>query len=78
MNVKADGMSVPGFSRVSIESAPEGVWGKRCQSRQRKMLSFGMKAKCSFQGEPERLNKQWSQTVCFLGHLGTRLLGALM
>lgn len=27
------------------------------------MLSFGMKAKCSFQGEPRRLNKQYSQTA---------------
>lgn len=27
------------------------------------MLSFGMKAKYSFEGEPRRLNKRWSQTV---------------
>lgn len=51
--------TLPRFSRI-------GSWrrtGERRRSQQRKMLLFGMKAKCSFQGEPKRLSKQWSQTV---------------
>lgn len=33
------------------------------QSQPRKVLSSGVKAKCSSQGQPRRRNKQWSQAT---------------